>query len=178
MLQIVKFVLIMTSIRKAGIQDTDTIMEILDSGRQIMRSSGNTRQWAEGYPTRAMVEADIAAEEGYILEDENGRSLAYFAFKQGPDPTYSYIYEGDWVDKETPYHVLHRLSKRLDAKGVFHRVIQFCLDESKSLRIDTHEDNIIMLKSLRGYGFEYCGKIICSDGTERVAFQRKGNKTV
>lgn len=175
MLLNVKFDFVMTTIRKAEITDTDAIMEILGFGRKIMHLSGNTRQWAEGYPTRGMVEADIKAGDGYVLEDENGLPLAYFAFKKGPDPTYGYIYDGDWIDKETPYHVVHRLSKRLDASGIFHKVIGYCLHRCMSLRIDTHEDNIIMLRSLKRHGFGYCGKIICSDGTERLAFQRRGD---
>ena len=47
--------------RKATAEDLDRIMQLIEYGRQKMRQSGNTRQWADGYPTRETLSQDIFA---------------------------------------------------------------------------------------------------------------------
>ena len=162
----------MYSISKAQPKDIDGILRVIEEGRQIMRQSGNLTQWTEGYPKKEMIQKDIQKESGYLVKDDDDATLAYFAFIEGPDPTYSYIYEGEWLDLDTPYHVLHRMAKDRSAKGVFSLVMDFIKARSKSIRVDTHERNPIMRHLLEKNGFLYCGKIICSDGTERLAYQR------
>lgn len=156
---------------KAQLKDMDDILLLLEEGRQIMRQTGNLTQWSEGYPKTDMILRDIQSEGGYLVKDEDGTCLAYFAFLKGPDPTYSYIYEGQWMDLGTPYHVLHRLAKRRDAKDIFTAVMEFMRERAKSIRVDTHEKNPIMRHLMEKNGFTYCGKIICSDDTERLAYQ-------
>lgn len=161
----------MHRIFKAKTEDISAILHLLEEGRQIMRACGNVTQWTGGYPTKEMIQQDIQVGGGYLIKDGEGTPLAYFAFLEGPDPTYSYIYEGQWLDLDTPYHVLHRLAKDRGAKGVFSVVMDFMKAHSRCLRVDTHEKNLIMRHLLEENGFVYCGKIICSDDTERLAYQ-------
>ena len=32
-----------------------------------------------------------------------------FVFQKSPEPTYVRIYEGEWLDDEDSYHVVHRI---------------------------------------------------------------------
>ena len=42
----------------------------------------------------------------------------------------------------------------------------------KSIRIDTHKDNIPMQRALAKHGFIKCGIIHLANGDERIAFQK------
>ena len=42
----------------------------------------------------------------------------------------------------------------------------------KSIKVDTHKDNISMQKLLRKNDFKYCGIIYLEDGSERIAFEK------
>ena len=46
----------MLQVRKTIPEETDRLMHIYEEGRNIMRESGNLRQWTDGYPTREIVE--------------------------------------------------------------------------------------------------------------------------
>ena len=41
-----------------------------------------------------------------------------------------------------------------------------------NLKIDTHENNVVMQNLLKKNGFTYCGRIYVDDGGERLAFQK------
>lgn len=158
-------------IRAAVAADTEAIMAVLEAARGIMRASGNPSQWPDGYPTRAMIEKDIAGGHGYVVVDSQS-TVGYFAFIPSPDPTYSIIYDGAWIDAHSPYHVIHRIASYPHAHGIFASMMEFCLQRDKSLRIDTHRDNKIMQHNLQKHGFTYCGIIHLLNGDERLAYQR------
>ena len=71
------------------------IMKVMDAAKSIMRHSGNMHQWGEGYPSEAVITADIERNGGFVVEDD-GKVVGYFAFLPSPEPTYAKIYEGDW----------------------------------------------------------------------------------
>ena len=77
-------------IRLARREEIPAIMAVLDAARGIMRASGNMLQWAGGYPSEAVIEADIASGNGYVVTDA-GRVVGYFAFIASPEPTYAKI---------------------------------------------------------------------------------------
>lgn len=165
------FPLMSRIIRKAISPDLDAILDVLESGRQIMVSSGNPNQWAPGYPSAEMVLLDIEKEAGFVMEEE-GRIVGYFAYLPSPEPTYEVIYGGQWLDDTRPYHVVHRIAKRPDVHGIFEDMLAFCAASEKNLRIDTHVDNKIMQHNLTKNGFTYCGIILLTSGDERLAYQR------
>ena len=158
-------------IRKATIEDLPCILELRDHARGIMRANGNYEQWPEGYPTEETFRCDIEQGHSYIMEVD-GVAVATWAFISGPDPTYSVIYNGKWLDNERPYYVVHRIASRPDSHGVMDELLRFCFSQCNNLRIDTHRDNRIMRHILQKHGFAYCGIIHIANGDERLAFQK------
>ena len=80
-------------IREAKPSDVADIMTVMDAAKGIMRQSGNMHQWGEGYPSEAVVTADMERNGGFVIEDD-GKIVGYFAFLPSPEPTYSKIYDG------------------------------------------------------------------------------------
>jgi len=149
------------------------IMTVMDAAKGIMRQSGNLRQWGEGYPSEAVITADMEKHGGFVVEDD-GKVVGYFAFLPSPEPTYARIYEGKWLDDETPYHVLHRIASYPDTHSIFRSIMDFCISKDCNIRIDTHRDNHIMQHNISKHGFTYCGIIYLTSGDERLAYQCLG----
>lgn len=82
-------------IRRAAIQDLEQIMQIYARAVQYMHVSGNPNQWVEGYPSRALIEEDIARGVSYVV-DRDGVIEAVFSYIEGEDPTYRQIEQGMW----------------------------------------------------------------------------------
>ena len=150
--------------------DLPQIMDVLEAAKGIMRASGNTGQWINGYPSAEVVTRDIRMGWGYVVECEGGVA-GYFAFIQSPEPTYSKIYGGSWTDDTLPYHVVHRIGSYPQVHGVFRAIMDWCFGQDSNIRIDTHRDNHIMQHNILKYGFEYCGIIYLESGDERLAYQ-------
>lgn len=157
-------------IRTAEATDLPVIMQLVASAKAIMRKSGNMNQWNNGYPSEEIILEDI--NDGccrIIMHDDT--AVGSFVIKAGPDPTYSNIYDGQWLNDE-PYHVIHRITSSEDAHGIFKEMLDYCYNISHNIRIDTHRDNAIMRHLLEKYGFNCCGIIHIANGDERVAYQK------
>ena len=170
-------------IRAASAEDVPAIMAVLEEAKGIMRASGNTDQWKDGYPSREVVLGDIEKGYGYVVVEGGeagdspaaggsapGAIVAYFAFLPSPEPTYSYIEGGSWLD-DWPYHVIHRIGSTASSHGIFKAIMDWCRGEDANLRIDTHRDNRIMQHCILSYGFRYCGVIYLANGDPRLAYQ-------
>ena len=72
-------------IRRAAIQDLEQIMQIYARAVQYMHASGNPNQWVEGYPSRALIEEDIARGVSYVV-DRDGVIEAVFSYIEGMEP--------------------------------------------------------------------------------------------
>ena len=155
--------------RKTRPEDMDAVMALYDKGRARMRASGNTEQWTNGYPHRHMIEEDVRLGRSYVYE-EDGVLHAVLALIWGEDPTYAEI-DGAWISDKTPYGTIHRIAADGELPGLGSWVIQWCLDLCGSIRIDTHEDNLPMQRSLERLGFVRCGKVYIERAGERIAFQ-------
>ena len=158
-------------IREATPTDIPEIMKVVDAAKGIMRQSGNMHQWGEGYPSEAVIAADMERNGGFVVEDEK-KIVGYFAFLQSPEPTYAKIYEGKWIDDTLPYHVVHRIASNPDAHGIFSSIMDFCFSHDTNIRIDTHRDNKIMQHVILKQGFSYCGIIYLLSGDERLAYPK------
>ena len=158
-------------IREATPTDIPEIMKVVDAAKGIMRQSGNMHQWGEGYPSEAVIAADMERNGGFVVEDDK-KIVGYFAFLQSPEPTYAKIYEGKWIDDTLPYHVVHRIASNPDAHGIFSSIMDFCFSHDTNIRIDTHRDNKIMQHVILKQGFSYCGIIYLLSGDERLAYQK------
>ena len=71
-------------IREARPTDVADIMQVMDAAKKIMRQSGNMHQWGEGYPSEAVITADMERNGGFVIEDD-GKIIGYFAFLQSPE---------------------------------------------------------------------------------------------
>ena len=150
-------------IREARPTDMTEIMKVMDAARKIMRQSGNMHQWTGGYPSEAVISADMEKNGGFVVEDD-GKVIGYFAFLPSPEPTYARIYEGQWLDDTLPYHVVHRIASYPDAHGIFSSIMDYCFSKDPNIRIDTHRDNHIMQHNIAKHGFSYCGIIYLANG--------------
>ena len=159
------------AIRKARLEDLTEIMAVLEAAKGIMRANGNMHQWVDGYPSSEVIQNDIDKGYGYVVED-NKTIVAYFTFIPSPEPTYAKIYEGNWLEDVSPYHVVHRIGSIPEARGVFKTVMDWCFAQDPNIRIDTHRDNSIMRHCIEKYGFSYCGIIYLANGDERLAYQK------
>ena len=157
-------------IRKAIDSDLLEIKKIVAKARDIMKSSGNVNQWVDGYPSIDVLLSDIRSGNAYLLFQED-KAIAYFAMIDGPDPTYNFIAEGNWLNNDS-YGVLHRIASNGEAKGVFKEILIYASEHYSNIRIDTHHDNKIMQRLLEKNGFVYCGIIFLTNGSPRLAYQR------
>ena len=162
-------------IREARLTDMAEIMKVMDAAKKIMRQSGNMYQWGEGYPSEAVITADMEKDGGFVVVDDD-KIVGYFAFLKSPEPTYARIYEGKWLDDKQPYHVVHRIASYPDVHGIFSSIMDYCFSHDSNIRIDTHRDNKIMQHNIAKHGFIYCGIIYLASGDERLAYQKKLEK--
>ena len=88
--------------------DMAAIMRVMAAAKMIMRQSGNMYQWGDGYPSEAVITNDMEKHGGFVIEEgdgvnqSTGRIIGYFAFLPSPEPTYSKIYNGEWLDDVKP----------------------------------------------------------------------------
>lgn len=158
-------------IMRASLSDLDRLMEIFETARRFMVLTGNANQWINGYPQRELIIREIEAGHCHVCRDETGRIVGTFCFIKGPDPTYTYIEDGKWIDDE-PYYVVHRLASAGNVKGIFDACLGWCFGISPNIRVDTHADNKVMQHLLLSRGFSRCGIIYVANGTARIAFQK------
>ena len=165
-------------IRKSTLADIDTLLTLFDEARTTIAALG-IDQWQNGYPSHEVVLRDIENGESYLYE-ENGEILATFAMLFETEPTYDMIYDGAWLTGESvAYTAIHRfaIAVRARGRGIATEILSYAKVfsealEKPSLRIDTHEGNIVMRRMLEKNGFIHCGKIILTDGASRVAYEK------
>lgn len=163
----------MLYIRTAKVSDLDKILKIYEAARSFMASVGNPSQWSDSYPPKELLVEDIASEKLYCVESE-GVVEGVFYFSVENDPTYAEI-DGKWLDDE-PYAVIHRVASSGRVKGVLSSAVRFATDIFPNIKIDTHNDNLVMQAALSKLGFEKCGTIRLENGDPRIAYQLVVNK--
>ena len=157
-------------IRKAKMEELDEIMGIFAYARKFMAEHNNPNQWGTVKPTREMIEEDIQLERSYVCVAD-GHIVASFFYQEGVDPTYINIYDGAWLN-DKPYAVVHRIASAGTVKGAGSFCLNWAFEQCGNLKIDTHEDNVVMQNTLKKNGFSYCGIIYLEDGDKRWAYQR------
>lgn len=159
----------MYQVRKACAADMPDICHIYELAREFMRHSGNPYQWGTEKPSLKQIHTDIENENLYVLVDQHGVH-GVFALILGEDPTYTHIDGGAW-SRQDHYATIHRIAGD-GTGGIFSAALNFCQVRCKYLRIDTHENNAVMLHLLEKHGFTRCGIIHIGDGTPRIAFDK------
>ncbi|MBQ8303782.1 MAG: N-acetyltransferase [Clostridia bacterium] len=163
-------------IRNAKATELLEILKVYDAARDFMRKNGNPTQWANGYPSEAVLTEDIEKNRLFVLE-ENGKIIGVFMFTLDEEPTYKIIENGAWLDSSL-YGTIHRVASSGARGGVLNEVITFCEDEIRHLRIDTHKDNTVMQNLLLKNGFSYCGIIYLESGDERLAYEKTDKRGI
>lgn len=162
------------AIRKAQLNDIDRIAAVYEYARIKMRLSGNPDQWGTKYPALEMIRKDVLQGNSYVVEEGN-EIVGVFAFIPGEDPTYKRIEEGAWLNEDA-YGTLHRIAGNGKRKGIFRESIRFCETLAANVRVDTHEQNLIMQHLLEENGYQKCGRIYVEDGSPRIAYQKEIRK--
>ncbi len=158
---------------KCNLSSLEELFKIYEKAREMMRNSGNPNQWKTTTPTAETIKKYINDNHFYIGRYKNNSSspiLFAFALIDGIDPTYNYIYNGKWLNNE-PYMTIHSLVSSFIIKNTFSYILNYALQFTKNIRIDTHEDNKIMQHILHKYGFIHCGTINLANGEPRLAYQ-------
>ncbi|MBE6684684.1 MAG: GNAT family N-acetyltransferase [Ruminococcaceae bacterium] len=169
----------MTVIRKTETKDLESIMPIFSEARKTIALLG-IDQWQNGYPSRSVIEEDVKREQSYcVLSD--GKIIATFALILHGEPTYDEIFDGKWLtgDEKGQYLAIHRVAIAVASRGngISGKIISYASELAtslgkRSLRIDTHEGNVVMRRMLEKNGFVHCGTIFLKDGDKRVAYEK------
>ncbi|MCI2228066.1 GNAT family N-acetyltransferase [Polaribacter sp. MSW13] len=154
------------------------IMEIINDAKHLLASL-NIDQWQNGYPNAAQIEQDVQNGESYVVVNDKNQVMATSMFTTNPEPTYLFI-DGNWlVDEHKVYGVIHRMAIKKEFRKLglatflfdaFHQ--QLKNKNIKSLKIDTHEDNLGMQSLIKKLGYQYCGIIYTDYGAKRLAFEK------
>ena len=169
----------MVEIKKSTQADLDALMPIFEEARGTIAKLG-IDQWQDGYPNRPVIEEDIALGRSYAVWVD-GRLCGTFVLVDDGEVTYDKIYDGHWLtgDDSADYLAIHRvaISVAKRGSGISGAIIGFAEEVARtfgraSLRIDTHEGNVVMRRMLEKNGFAHCGTIYLLSGASRVAYEK------
>jgi len=166
-------------LRKSKEKDIRDIMEIIKEAQAYLKEM-KIDQWQNGYPNEEVIRKDILNGYSYVLTDKD-KVIATVALSFDGEPTYNEIYEGSWLT-DNEYAVIHRIAVTKEMKGkniasiILKRIEEICKERAiKSIKIDTHEDNLSMQRLLKKNNFKYCGVIYLEGKVKRIAFEKEIN---
>ena len=166
----------MLALRYTKLEDIERVMEIIKQAQQYFKEKG-INQWQNGYPNAKVIENDIKNGHSFVLI-KNNKIVGTIAISFEGEATYNKIFEGAWKSNDN-YAVIHRIAVDQELKGIglssemIKQTELMCNKKSvRSIKVDTHEDNQAMQRSLIKNGFDYCGVIYLADGSKRVAFEK------
>lgn len=161
-------------IRRARIEDIPSILSIVRSAQLSLCELG-IDQWQDGYPSREVIEHDIANGVGYVACMEDETVVGYEAVVLSGEETYKQLPDKAWHTSDR-YVVVHRLCvlRECCRRGIAVELMHFAAkrameNDIHDFRIDTHRGNVRMLAMMQRLGFEHCGRISYESG-EREAF--------
>ena len=170
-------------IRATTPADVPAVMEIIEEARRTIAALG-IDQWQNGSPNRTMIACDVEKGQGRVVEREE-KVVGTFAVIDDGEPVYDVIEDGAWLtpDRDAAgnwaYIAIHRVAISLSHRGsgISTAMIRHAEDSARSLgrsslRIDTHEGNVVMRRMLERHGFVRCGIIHLENGDPRVAYEK------
>ncbi len=165
-------------IRKSQKADLADIMSIISDAQRYLANL-EIDQWQDGYPDETQILLDIANNDSYVIFQENDDIVGTSVCTTKHETTYDNI-NGQWLTPaNSEYGVIHRIAvsdkyrKHGLARFVFSHYEQVLKNSNiKSLRVDTHRDNIGMQQLLASMNYKYCGIILLNNGAERLAFEK------
>lgn len=165
----------MMKIRRTTVSDLCQVMEMISQAKAYFKSQ-KIDQWQNGYPNDEIIMQDISNQTSYVLE-EHDKIIATMCLSFDADSNYEDI-EGEWLCNER-YGVIHRIVVEQEYKGkrVADALLNYTLEEchhrkAKSIRVDTHENNLSMQHFLVRNGFTKCGVIYIDGVDPRFAYEK------
>lgn len=150
-------------IRLANLNDLQSIMEIVTDAVKLLKDN-KVNQWQNGYPNIEVITKDINSKNLYVYCD-NEKVVGFAYISSEEETSYEVIYNGSWLQKGK-YIVVHRiavkkeyLNKKIAWKLLTEAVNIARSNKIRSIRVDTHRDNLIMNNFLKKFGFTKCGEI-------------------
>lgn len=166
----------MMKFRKAVKNDAKDIFEIIEKAK-IYFKNNNINQWQGPYPSIETVYEDINNQNSYVLSIDK-KIVGISAILFDDDKNYKIIKNGKWLTNGR-YATIHRIATDTEYKnkGIASNIIKFteqlCRQNNiRSIRIDTHVENIAMRSLIEKNDFKYCGIVNVEDGTQRLAFEK------
>lgn len=162
-------------IRKGTIKDRDQILKIYNDAKDFINSY-NSPQWQDGYPNLDTFLSDVKNDRLYVYEI--GDLVVACASFHHYDQDYNEIYDGSWLTSSNNYIAVHTIAvlREFHGKGISNQFFEYAFDNFPidSIRIDTHEQNVPMIKMLNRVGFHYCGVVYLriKKDNKRLAFER------
>lgn len=161
-------------------RDIDAISQIYSDGANALKEDG-VDQWQGVYlPT---LEIDKFIEKDLFVLEIKGEIVATACLIEGIDEDYENI-EGMWHTK-SPYISIHKFatSNKFKRQGygrlLMDEIYEYAKNKKMDLRIDTHEDNLKMIKFIKSCGYSYCGIVYLNGGKlKRFAYDRKYREEV
>lgn len=153
-------------IRKAQVEDFDTVMAILKDGRNQLAERG-IDQWQGDYPNPDHVKEDIENGYAYLANSDDGETVGTLTIIPAPDHSYDNM-DGEWLIDTDDYVTIHRVAIHSSHTGhgyasqLYQSVIDYFksgFSDIKSLRVDTHEDNKPMQYLITKSGFKRVGTL-------------------
>ena len=129
-------------IRKTKPEELEVLLKMYEHARRFMATHGNASQWENNYPSPQLILDDITEGNSYVCTEKD-QIVPTFYYKEGADPTYMRIYEGEWIN-DSRYGVVHRITSTGNVKGAASFCLNWALEQCGNIRIDTHRDNIVM----------------------------------
>lgn len=157
------------TIRLADNNDLPVILEIYQTARKFMADNGNGTQWGDSYPPVDLVKSDMVKQQLYVITTDH-IVHGVFVFMTEPEPNYKTIESGAWLS-DTPYRAIHRVASDGTQRGIVSRCMDYCKAQCSHLRIDTHENNLVMQHVLEKNGFKKCGIVHLENGSPRIAYE-------
>lgn len=170
-------------IRPTRPEELDEAMAIYAHAREFMAAHGNPNQWGPNqWPPRELIAADIAAGKHYACvadapsaddasADARIAAVFYYDFGDDIDPTYRVIDGAGWLS-DTPYGVVHRIASDGIARGAGTACLEWAYAQAGHVRIDTHEDNVVLQGLLGKLGYSQRGIIYLENGDPRLAYEK------
>lgn len=169
-------------VRQANINDLREIMEVIDDAKRLFKEKGST-QWQDkdNYPNINTLMNDLQKNIVLVATDiDLIIGVCVISFQE--EECYKNITQGKWLN-DNKYAVIHRIAVR---KGYYHMgVAHHLLDEAEDyvikenvfdIKVDTHENNIIMQHLLESMRYSYTGVIYLLRETvlekKRLAYQK------
>ena len=163
---------------KATKKDLTSIMAIIGDAQEYLKDQ-NIDQWQNDYPNNDIIINDILNKESYLVKSNSDNVIATAMFSTRLEPTYKVI-DGKWMSSNSDrYGVIHRMAiakknRRSGVSKFIFKTFETFLKKNKikSMRIDTHVDNIGMKNLLLKLNYNYCGIIYLENGDLRLAYEK------